>query len=118
MKTKVDVAGSYDLDDHGCVKNPGRFEGEHYSTVLAYDMVTNGAQDDTLDWPDGSVTDVIILDDELRRLWDIDVGEVYMLIEQSDQGFVSGRTCDQDTLDTLERKCEHEQEAMALDDSD
>jgi hypothetical protein len=116
MKTKVDVAGSYDLDKHGRVKNPGRFEGEHYSTVLAYDMVMDGAQDDTLYWPDDTCVDVIALDDELRKLWGLDQGDAFMLIEQTDQGFVTGRAVDQVELDRITRECEEACEKE--DDSD
>jgi hypothetical protein len=108
MTTREDVAKEYDLDAHGCVKNPGRFEGEHYSTVLAYDIVMDGAQDDTLYWPDDTCVDVIALDDTLRELWDCRPSEKYMLLEQTDIGFVTGRAVDQVELDRITTECEKE----------
>jgi hypothetical protein len=108
MTTREDVAKEYDLDAHGCVKNHGRFEGEHYSTVLAYDIVMNGGQDDTLYWPNDTVTDVIALDDELRAAWDIEAGDTHFLLEQTDQGFVIGRPVDDKELSRITLECEKE----------
>ncbi len=90
--TRDDVARGYNLDEHGCVRNPGKFEGEHWSTVAAYDIVMEGGGSETLYWDESRATDVIILDDELRHLWEIEPDQHAFLLDTTGQGFVFGTT--------------------------
>ncbi len=97
--TIEEVRGKYDVDPNGIIRSPGKFEGEHWSSVAAYDIVMNGGANDTLYWSDGMVTDIILTGNELRKEWDLDQDTVAVSLEETDQGFISCAQLDQALLD-------------------
>lgn len=73
----------YTLDSFGHIRNPGKFEGEHFSILYFYDCYLNGG--DT----------VIKLTDEEKQTYEIDANYIYLA--ESNDGF-----CSLEFYDTLE----------------
>ena len=108
------ILAEYDVDSHGMIQTPGRFESEMLYTPYFYDVVMNGCAD-TLDWPDGGIVDLVDVDDDDRRMFpELGADTVAVAIETSDQGFVSCVAHTQATLDALharhEAECEEAEE--------
>ena len=102
MLTQSQVASEYRLNAHGVIQNPGKFEGEHWSTVAFYDDALNGCSDESLQWSaEGDVTDIFLLDDETRAAINCNKSEYAFLLDYDGQGFVRGRTIDEDTYVAL-----------------
>lgn len=114
MQTRTNISKYYDLDSQGTIRNPGRFEGEHFSTVLAWDIVMDGGADESIEWADGTTLDIIHLDDTLRAEWECT--EKYFTIEQTDQGFVYGEEIDEKEYQDIISAADRESERMS--DSD
>jgi hypothetical protein len=118
MMTRDDVTKDYTLSAHGIVQNPGKFEGEHWSTVVMYDLAMNGGADDTWRWADDECEDVFILDDELRaaladRPHHVDRTEYAFTLYNDSQGFVYGETIDRATFDGRAAEYEKQYEEMS-----
>ena len=113
MLTQIDVAREYTLDSNGVVRNPGKFEAEHWTTVAMYDLVMNGMADDTWQWADDECEDVFILDDELRRALNCDASEYAFTVYNDSQGFVYGHTIDRETYDQQNAEYENQEQQNA-----
>ena len=75
--------------------HPGKFEGESQATVYFYGLAMNGFTDES-----GDDWDAFKISDEARR--DLGLSEEWFVIEESEQGFVSGCEADQETIDRLQ----------------
>lgn len=76
MYTKLQAKNNgYELDSFGHIKNPGKFEGEHYSILYFYEGYLNGG--DT----------VMELTEEEKAEYGINANFVYLA--ESNDGFLS-----------------------------
>lgn len=114
-RNEVEAMG-YAIDDLGRVANPGKFEGEHWSTIALWDVVMNGFQDETFYDEDDSPLDVIALKDEDRitlELPDLQ-GEsnmetiTHVLLWENESGFVQSDWLSQEEYDAFVEKIEGE----------
>jgi len=101
---ELDKEALEDCQDHN-PSMPGKFEGEDKSTVYAYQIVMGGGSEA---W--GTGWDAILLNQGEKDYFEID-GE-YIVIEKSEQGFVSGTVASQADIDRLQA------EDAANDDND
>ena len=82
--TRADIIAEYDVDTHGTIRSPGKFEGEPVYAPYFYDALMNGFADDD----DGVASFNIDANDikefpELAnvkrlRLWESEQGFVYI----------------------------------------
>lgn len=80
MTTKLlndELTKGYNLDLWNCIKNPGKFEGEHVSILYWYDMFLNGY--DT----------VFEVSDEERKEFEYADDVKYIYLAESNDGFCS-----------------------------
>lgn len=115
MLTQSGIRDQYQLDANGCVANPGKFEGEHWTTVAFWSLVVEDGDsgDDELQWGEDCVENLFVLDDELRADCGIDATEYAFSVYSDSQGFVSGQTIDKATYDA--RVAEYEANAALYD---
>lgn len=68
----------------------GKFEGEPFYVMYYWDRVMNGWHDEPFYCPTGEVAaDVLEVSDDERAAFDLDPGTAFILLWQSDAGFVS-----------------------------
>jgi hypothetical protein len=86
------IEAEFTVNEHGIIQDPGKFEGEMVYVPYFYDMVMNGFSDES-----GEGWDAFQISAEDAQMFPElkdDVGK-YMVIEYSDQGFVSGTVSDE-----------------------
>jgi hypothetical protein len=103
MITKKDVAAEYRLDRKGHVKNPGKFEGEHWSTVALWDEVGEGNANECYEWGEDAIEDVFIADEELRRAFKLPADIHAVSVFSNGQGFVTQTRYTEKELNRLDR---------------
>jgi len=82
---------SHNVDDHGIIRSPGKFEGAPRYLPYFWDMSLDGASDDAYDVC-GIPTDFFIVDNADRAAYP-ELEDIYALsMWESDQGFVYHKT--------------------------
>ena len=83
MLSRATIADDYDVNEHGTIVSPGKFEGEPYYLVGLYDLILDGASDET-----NGPADLITVDADLRAAYpEIDPTTVAFVVWTSDTGF-------------------------------
>jgi hypothetical protein len=77
----------YEIDSHGIIRSPGKFEGEPRYVPYFWDAYLNGMADD-----DDGVTLTFDVNDDDRKLFPELEGVKHVYLEESDQGFVYSQT--------------------------
>lgn len=89
------------LTDGGCIKAPGKFEGEPLYVPAFWELSGDGAAD-TLDWPGDTPTYLIEIDDSDRTEYpELSKDTVAVHLQESDQGFVFCEELDAAELEEL-----------------
>ena len=108
MMTRSDVEKDYTVDINGTVRSPGKFEGEHWSTVALWDAALDGAADRTVMDGDTEMS-CFRLDEEIAllisgpgRVHAPADPSVYVCVWERSDGFVFVDTIDESTLDAIE----------------
>jgi hypothetical protein len=83
MMTHADIASEYQINEHGTIVSPGKFEGEPVYAVALYDLVMDGASDES-----AGPADLITVDADLRAAFpSIPADVVAFVVWTSDVGF-------------------------------
>ena len=86
---RKEILEQYEVNEHGIICSPGKFEGEMLYAPYFYDMILDGGADETeyYDGEDGPPTDTFILTDEDKK--EFPELKEYTKIEcyESEQGF-------------------------------
>jgi len=82
-----EIRNEYTVKD-GIIQDCGKFEGEPIHTVYFYDLVMDGAQDDTIYDEYDDAIDVFDLTREDYEMFPELVGYKQIQIAESEQGFV------------------------------
>ena len=95
MISKLEVYAQYEVDEWGCIKSPGKFQGESWIAPIVYDWYMNGDRgeevpDSDSEYPEESFMSIYTLDPITRTILEMDdQPEVYALtLDVSEQGFV------------------------------
>lgn len=103
------IAAVYNIHD-GIITSPGKFEGEHWSTVALHELSLDGCAD-CFPSGDGSCDVLFLLADwsdiELNA-YGLTVGTFAILLHERSDGFVSARTLTQSQLVECEKQWESE----------
>ena len=91
MITRAQIAAEYDVDVHGIIRSPGKFEAEPVWVVWAYEVEMHGFSDFTK--YDG-IQAVTIEAADVLEFPELE-GCAYVLTEESDQGFYTGKAITQ-----------------------
>lgn len=79
------------LSSGGTIQDPGKFEGEHWSTICLWDRAMDGEGDSIFDEFEVLLTAIHLSEDERREYELPDDAEVVVLWE-TEQGFVEMQT--------------------------
>lgn len=88
MEKKIDVA-----DYAARVAGPGKFEGEEPETLYFYERSLEGAGGDVLQAMEdgcGTYSELIETTEEERKAFELYSGGEFFLLEEDEQGFVTG----------------------------
>ena len=103
--TRNEIAQAYDLDGDGINRSPGKFEGEHFSTIALHSMALDGAADESFSFDDGEHFDVFLLTDwtdaELNA-FSLTVGTFAIVLMQGSNGFISARSMNRERFAAFE----------------
>ena len=84
---------SYNVNEHGTITDPGKFEGEPLWVSFAYDASLNGDGDQYGDVSElGEHICYLVVDDKDRKEWGLDANVYGVSIMETDMGFVYGDT--------------------------
>jgi len=83
--TKQEILEQYDVDKHGIIKDPGKFEGEMLYAPYFYDA---GGGDDTVYDGDTPIDIFIIEGEDLAEFPELK-GTYAVALSESDQGFIN-----------------------------
>ena len=90
MMTRDDViAAGYRIENE-TIRDLGKFEGEHWRTVLAWALCGESGEDEIL-YCHGRPVSVFKLATHDRIVWDLEPQFTYLFLEQLDAGFVLSR---------------------------
>lgn len=102
--TREEVLAEYDVNEHGIIQTPGKFEAEMLYVPAFWDATMDGSAG-ILDWSDGSSTYVVEIDDSDRATWpELDTGAlmpVAIHMEETEQGFVNAEVLTQPEYEAL-----------------
>ncbi len=82
--SKTEIYKQYNVDAHGLIRSPGKFEGEMCYVPYFWDASLDGLATDDL----GSIVGFIVEDADREEFGNFLLGVAAILLEQSDQGFV------------------------------
>lgn len=100
--TREEILKDYNVDSWGIIQDPGKFESEPLYAPYFYDLSMDGGAE-TLDWPDETTTYVVTVDDSDREEFpEIGADIVAVIVEESDQGFITVSSLTQAELNELE----------------
>ena len=71
----------------GYVDHPGKFEGEPIAAIYFYELMLDGAADETI-YDGGTPVDVFSVDADDRAVWGFDDTTTYVAIYTTEQGCV------------------------------
>jgi hypothetical protein len=111
--TRDETLAEYDVDSHGMIRDPGKFEAEMLYVPHFWDISGDGSAE-ILDWPGEQVSYVVELDESDRAEFPelgSDAAAIHM--EESDSGFVSAEVLTAKELDALRERNESEWEEDA-----
>ena len=115
---RQDVLDAYTVDSFGIIQSPGKFESEMVYVPAFWDTVMDGSAE-TLDWPDGTTSYVIEIDDSDRSEFpELPPHCVAVHMEESETGFVSCETLTQTDLDSLQSANDSAWESEGESDGD
>lgn len=80
------ISEGYEIDRHGIIQSPGKFEGEHYSSLKFYEIIMEGFAEEFSFNEGEPVYCAIQIDDELRKEIP-ELTEYGVVCYESDQGF-------------------------------
>lgn len=89
--TRKEIESEYTVEN-GIIRSPGKFEGEPVYAPDFYDAAMDGCGEDLAYMDDGwgEFTTLIAIEDSDRKEWpEIDHSEMFALVTESNQGFVS-----------------------------
>jgi len=81
--TRQEVLSQYKVDDHGIIRDPGKFEGEQLYVPYFWDAFMNGGADED----DGEVMSFDVGDEDRKEFPEL-VGVARVQLQESDTGFV------------------------------
>lgn len=85
--TKDDVsAQGFNMDSHGTITTPGKFEGEPWWALELYDFIMNGGGDETL-YDSDTPFEIFNVDKDMATRYDLDPSITRIACHESDQGF-------------------------------
>lgn len=101
MKTLADVKAEYDVDPAwGVIRSPGKFEAESWYAPIVHEWSMDGGGE--LLWEnDGSGGEFFEVSDVERDMFELDSDIIGIVLEWSDQGFISVSPVNQATYDRL-----------------
>lgn len=107
-RTQSDILQGYIIND-GVVRSPGKFEGEHFSTILLHDLMLNGCTDEQFDLDDtGEHFDVFLVhtwDDGEMNAMGLTIGTHAIVLSESEQGFVTAQAMNARQFAAFEASC-------------
>jgi hypothetical protein len=71
------------------VTDPGKFESESIETIYFYELMLDGVSDESIELERDCFADIFVIDDEDRVRWELHADTAYVMLETSEQGFVS-----------------------------
>ena len=81
------ISEGYEIDCNGIIRDLGKFQGEHYSSLKFYEIIMHGFADDEFSFNEGEpVYSAIQIDDEIRKEIP-ELTEYGVVCYESDQGF-------------------------------
>lgn len=95
--TRQDILNEYTVNDGGIIQNPGKFESEMLYAPYFYDAMLNGMGDETL----ADNSELFELSDEDRAMFPELGSDTFLVLSESDSGFVSVNTTDNDPRDSI-----------------
>lgn len=97
METQADVREVYDVDEHGIIRSPGKFESESWIAPIVYDWYMNGDPGEMF-----GDTNVYVIDPGTRAAFELADYDYALTLSESDQGFVYVGTIDKAEYDLLD----------------
>lgn len=73
----------------GYVSEPGQFEGESIATIYFYELMLDGGADELVPVGPDAYVDVFAIDADDRARWELADTTTHVMLEISEQGFVS-----------------------------
>lgn len=113
--TRQEIESEYNVVG-GIIRSPGKFEGEAVYAPWCYERMACGGAD-IIDFPNGGRVDLIQLDDETRREWNIESSIFAIACEETAQGFYQCAELTEEGLAALHRELEKAWEECG-DDAD
>ena len=104
-KYEFDPLDSTSVNNHGVIIRPGKFEGEMWWVPELWNLVMDGASDGTL-YDGETQIDVFHVDAKMRREFGIIRDVDYVVMWESDQGFVNTKQLTTREYDALEKELE------------
>ena len=83
--TRDEILAEYTVNQHGIIQNSGKFEGEMLYAPWFYEAMLNGTGDETL----ADNSELFELTNEDRAMFPELGTEQFLILSESDQGFVS-----------------------------
>jgi hypothetical protein len=85
--TRQEIEAAYQVDVHGVIRSPGKFESEPVFAPYFYDALMNGDGED-LNGEDGGIVEFTVTEDDIAQFPEL--GETrHVRLCENDQGFVS-----------------------------
>lgn len=115
---REDILKDYDVNEHGIIQTPGKFEAEMLYVPHFYDFTLDGSGE-VLDWPDGAETYLVDVDDKDKKDWpELPADCVALHMEESGTGFVSCETLTESELAELRARHDADWESADHDEEE